>query len=205
VQAETVKEAAAPEVMPPASTAPSRKPLTHSKEEVLKSLAEAREAILKAQEVDSEAPQNEVATPSPAAAQPAAPADFAPELLPDQEDAVGARRYRRIAVSMRAQLAEAGRPPEWARVSDLSLGGVGLITDRNLGIGAACMVRFRLTMPDGRLFTLLARAQAQHSSYNSRQAGFKTGLRFIKVSDEGVAALTEFIADKTKTRDCSPP
>ena len=117
----------------------------------------------------------------------------------DEDESGGTRKHQRITVSARAKIALTGRQPEDARLIDLSLGGAGLITERSLPIGALCHVMFRLIMPSGKPFTVVAQAQAQHSTFSSRHSGFKTGFKFGKLPEPTLAALIDFIADKTKT------
>jgi len=163
-------------------------------DEILKSLAEAKEAILKAQERDeSEATTLQQASLRPTPLIPRVDDERDGTLIPGQ------RKFRRVNCNVRAKMMQSGQPPEDVRLCDLSLGGIGLITQRNIPMASVCHVKFRLTMPSGHLFTVVAAAQAIYSAYNARQHGFKTGLRFGKLPDEAVAAITEFIADKTRS------
>ena len=211
-----VPPAASTEAAPGAAAAVSpdapapRARLTRTKEEVLASLAEAKEAILKAQEVGaSEGAQVSAspvahATPSPTPAAPASvkvePQPLVPPDLEGEGSGPNARKYRRVNVNVRAKMVQAGRPPEDARLCDLSMGGLGLITERNIPMAAVCHVKFRLTMPSGVLFTVVAAAQTTYSAYSAHHHGFKTGMRFGKLPEPAIAAITEFIADKTKTQ-----
>ena len=160
-------------------------------------MAEAKEAILKAAQPD---PQPLVPDPGPQTpeAPPAATPVALPALQPEAEPGTQ-RQHRRITVNVRAKMAQAGRPPEDARLTDLSLGGVGLLTDRSLPMGAMCHVMFRLTMPSGQLQTVVAQAQALHSAYSARHGGFKSGFKFGKLPEPAMLTLTEFISDKMRT------
>lgn len=199
LQADDLAEAAVVS-QPPSENLPRipTKRLGTSPEEILKSLKEAKEAILKAHDVSAVQPMaahSEIAKSNPKVEAPKALA----MTRFDEDESDNARKHRRITVSARAKIALTGRQPEDARLIDLSLGGAGLITERNLPIGALCHVMFRLIMPSGKLFTLVAHTQAQHSTFSSRHSGFKTGFKFGKLPEPTLAALVEFIADKTKT------
>ena len=199
LQADDLAEAAVVS-QPPSENLPRipTKRLGTSPDEILKSLKEAKEAILKAHDVSAVQPLAGNAEENKSATKTEAPKALVLNRF-DEDESDNARKHRRITVSARAKIALTGRQPEDARLIDLSLGGAGLITERNLPIGALCHVMFRLIMPSGKLFTLVAHTQAQHSTFSSRHSGFKTGFKFGKLPEPTLAALVEFIADKTKT------
>jgi c-di-GMP-binding flagellar brake protein YcgR len=108
------------------------------------------------------------------------------------------RNHQRIALNLRAHVSLPGITLDTARVVDLSLGGVGVLTERSLPIGSRCNVIFRLTMPNGKLFTVTAVGKTMQSTFSGSQSGFKTGVSFVEVPEMALAAIGQYIQDKNK-------
>jgi c-di-GMP-binding flagellar brake protein YcgR len=108
------------------------------------------------------------------------------------------RAHLRIALNLRAHVTLPGITLDNARIVDLSLGGVGVLSERSLPTGSRCNVIFRLTMPNGSLFTVTAQGKTSQCTFSGSQNGFKTGVGFVQIPEPALAAIGQYIQDKTK-------
>lgn len=108
------------------------------------------------------------------------------------------RVHQRIALNLRAQVALPGITMDTARIVDLSMGGVGVLTERSLPTGSRCNVIFRLPMPNGNLITVTAQGKTSQCTFSSSHNGFKTGVGFDRIPEPALAAIGQYIQDKTK-------
>jgi hypothetical protein len=88
------------------------------------------------------------------------------------------RAHRRIA--FRGPVAVDGHP---GSCNDLSLGGIGLVTGHDLGLGHSVSVRLRL--PDG--------GRVSADAEVVRASGGSVGVRFTKLDQSSLAALISYV------------
>lgn len=75
------------------------------------------------------------------------------------------------------------------RTTDISTGGIGLVTSWNLPLGSICDVRVRPPIRSEGLDAILARGRLVHSILSGKEQGFLIGLEFTEVP----SAVTEII------------
>ncbi|NML14019.1 PilZ domain-containing protein [Azohydromonas caseinilytica] len=107
------------------------------------------------------------------------------------------RRHQRERFVSTVHLLLPGRRIVEARTLDISVGGLLVVSPLSVPDHAVCGVRLLVpAIPEG-TFQVLARAQVVSNRFSGKENGFLMGLRFTALPRASLAAIREYLADKT--------
>jgi hypothetical protein len=107
------------------------------------------------------------------------------------------RAHDRRPLRIQVQLLLPGRPPLVMRTTDISVSGIGLLSNATPPEGLRVMLR--IPMPNRRAPTAPptvfdVQAQVRHSVFSSREDAYRVGLMFVQPSDKLLVAIGNYIA-----------
>jgi len=79
------------------------------------------------------------------------------------------------------------------RSSDISLSGMGLVTDVNVRAGVPCHLEFVLRFNDETTFTAEVSAKIAYCILGNDMNGFKIGAQFVGITTQTNAALLRYL------------
>jgi len=101
-----------------------------------------------------------------------------------------------IAVSLRAQIATPQQAINMARVVEISTTDAALFTGVSLHHDQPCHLMCRFVLPTGVVHTLTTEGMTGESVYSSQLNGYRTPIKFNKLSDEHHVALNLLITGR---------
>ena len=93
----------------------------------------------------------------------------------------------------RVVLAFPDKRPLEGRAFDIGPGGLGVVADLSLPIGATCTLQFSLLFKDGSNFNGKTSARVAYCVLSSMHNGFKVGLQFANMSEAVAMAVTRYL------------
>lgn len=103
------------------------------------------------------------------------------------------RQYERKLLRVPAQMIVPGVGQISVRTIDISLGGIGVISDAKLPMMAEGMIRLSIPTMQQTVVDVICRATIMHCIYNGDLDGFKVGLKFTEMSMPTRDAIYRFI------------
>lgn len=104
------------------------------------------------------------------------------------------RQHQRKLLRATAQLVDPVTGLFEAHTTDISLGGIGVVLNKDPVEGSTFMLRVALPQSDRRKVLLQAHVRVVKSVFVASERGFKVGLRFVDLAPAATLALSEFLA-----------
>jgi PilZ domain len=106
------------------------------------------------------------------------------------------REAPRVTVNWRAQVSIPNSGIVWARVKNISLGGLSLEISYNVQVGQSLLLKVQ-AMIKGKIHEMMVRAEVRHTCLLSGNRGTGAGCRFFEVTDETKKQLSTIVQSGT--------
>jgi c-di-GMP-binding flagellar brake protein YcgR len=116
-----------------------------------------------------------------------------PELNPQAME--NRRKSFRKPFSVAGQMAWPPKPALEVRYVDISLGGVGLVSDLNIPPHSHIHLKFKIMLSNGTMHPFVVEGKVAHSTFSSVRRGFILGVSFIRPSDKLLDTIKNYMLD----------
>lgn len=118
------------------------------------------------------------------------------------------RVFERKTLRGPARIVLSGMPTTIVRVLDISLGGMGVVSDSNIPVKKSFQIEFNiLVRKKNTIAGIRAAAVVTHVAFSNDEGGFKVGLQFIGLTELQKQLIIQYIGTKpsNNTANEAPP